>query len=186
MCNDVKKNMFEKLPTELLHIIWNYAYNWRLERDPWKDVLLVLDIQESIPACFLRDRMPLKRMNYDRAHLWQVCPLNPFKKGYPYLPSESVNQNCPCPWSQLAGELFYCLSKSGVRDLKTYRRVIQRKYNQHLNRSVFEWNTSFQDLFGDIRLCKLENYNLAHCESWIWELRNIVLRQLSHAKFLTV
>ena len=188
MCNVVKKNMFQNLPTELLHIIWGFAYNFRLDRDPWTDLLLILDIQESIPACFLRDRLPMVRMTdleTRLGHLWQICPLSPFKKGYPYLPSESIDQMSPMPWSQLAGEIFYMLSRSGVHNLKTYRRVLNRKYNQHLNRNVFEWNDSFKDLFGDVRLCQLENYNLSFCKSWLWEFKHVVLWQLSKAKFLT-
>ena len=179
--------MFQNLPTELLHIIWMYGYNWRLHCDPWKDIMLVLDIQESIPSCFLRDRLPLKRHlaeAYEHNSILQVYPLNPFKNGNPYLPSSSVDQRVPMPWSHLPGEIFRLLSKHGVHSLKTYRRVLHRRYTQHLNRNVFQWNDSFQDLFADVKLCQIENFDLRSC-SWAYEFKNIVLRELSRAKFLT-
>ena len=186
MYDSVKKNMFEKLPTDLLHIIWYYAYKWRLNCDPWKDVLLVLDIQQSIPSVFLRDRLPTKDMYGEtERHIWQIYPLSPFKKNNPYLPSTMVEQHVPMPWSHLPGEIFNLLTNHGVHNLKTYRRVLHRKYNQHINRSVFEWNDSFRDLFGDVRLCQLQNYNLKQCNGWVWEFKNVVLKQLSEAKFLT-
>ena len=176
--------MFEKLPTELLHIIWEFAYNWRLECHPWSDLMLVQDIQESIPECFLPDRLPFKRIALvfdSRQEFWQVYPPNPFKKGNAYLPSSCVEQSYL--WSALSGELFKYLTKQGVHKMKTYRRVLQRRYTQHLNRNIFEWNQSFEDLFGDVRLCQIENYNLKACP-WTWEFKNILLKQLSNSKFL--
>ena len=190
--------MFEKLPTELLHIIWQFAYNWRLECDPWADLMLVHDIQESIPECFLTDRLPFKRIarivrvqlmghefTYEtvdsRQQFWQVYPPSPFKKGNAYLPSNCVEQSNL--WSALSGELFKYLTKQGVQQMKTYRRVLQRRYTQHLNRNIFEWNQSFEDLFGDVRLCQIEHYDLKDCP-WAWEFKNILLKQLSNSKFL--
>jgi len=185
-----KPDMSFWAPTELLHLIWMFAYNFRLVNDPWRDVLLVLDIQKSIPECFLRDRLPVKwfcRAPHSPVvvnHVWQLYPPNPFKLGNPYLPSGAIVQNAPSPWSQVGGELLRLLSKQGLHKLRTYRRVVQRKYNQHINRSVYDWNKSFRDLFANVEWCRVDNYSLESCQ-WAWEFKHTVLDQLSHARFLT-
>ena len=177
-------------PSDLLKIIWVYAYDFCPKSDPWRDVLLVLDIQQSIPECLLRDRLPLKKFcTLPRCpiwvnHAWQLYPPNPFKQGNPYLPSACICQMNPTPWSQIGGELLRLLDKRGIRNLRTYRAVIHRKYTQHLNRNVLEWNQSFDDLFSNVELCRVENYYLHDCR-WAWEFKHTVLGQLSRARFLT-
>ena len=177
-------------PTDLLKIIWVYAYDFYPASDPWRDVLLVLDIQHSIPECLLRDRLPLMKFcQHPQSpvlvnHAWQLYPPNPFKIGNPYLPSASVMQMNPTPWSQIGGEVLRLLSKQGLQKLRTYRAVIHRKYNQHLNRNVLQWNQSFEDLFSNVELSRVENYWLRDCR-WAWEFKHTVLEQLKTARYLT-
>ena len=178
------------LPTDLLKLIWHITYGVAppLQNvNPLLDLLRVLDIQNSIPTCLLRDRLPTSKFETEDRQLflaWQLFPPNPFKKDNPYIPSCCVTTKLS-PWSQLGSEMFRLLSKDGIRKLRTYPAVLRRKYNKHINRSVFEWNDSFEELFSATELCKPENYNLKLC-NWAFEFKHVVLSQLSRARFLTV
>ena len=177
--------MIQNLPLELMHLIWDFAYNYRLGWEPSRDLDIVSDIQESIPACFITDRLPTKMgqpQNFHSQPFWQVYPPNPFKKGNPYLPSTSIYQGTL--WSALPGTLFQYLTKQGVRSLRTYKRVLLRRYNSHIQRNIFEWNQSFNVIFGNVELCNVENYDLKDCP-FAWQFENILLKQLSQSKFLS-
>ena len=178
------------LPTDLLKLIWHITYGvppTTQNFNPSSDILRVLDIQMSIPTCLLRDRLPTSKFENQERQLflaWQLFPPNPFKKGNPYIPSCCVTSKLS-PWSQLGSEMCRLLSKEGIRKLRTYPAVIRRKYNKHINRTVFQWNDSFEELFSNTELCKAENYNLKNC-NWAFEFKQVVLQQLSRARFLTV
>ena len=174
------------LPRDLMKIIWCLAYDAQPDR-PWADLLLILDIQNSIPSCLLRDRMPTEQFKTTdepwSCNTWQLYPPSPYKKGNPYIPMCSMTPNT-MPWSMLGGEIFRMLSKQGLHNLRTYKRWLNRKYNKHINRPVVQWNESFDELFSNVELCKPENYNLKDC-SWRWDFVHVLLRQLSHARYLT-
>ena len=177
------------LPTDLLKMIWHFTYNVHppsSKLDPWRDLLQVLDIQLSIPACLLRDRMPSTQFQTEEGKLFQVFqlfPPNPYRKGNPYLPTSCVT-HLWSPWSQVGQEIFRLLSKEGIHKLRTYSAVLRRKYNKHINRPIFQWNDSLRELFGNPELHKPENYNLTDCK-FAYEFKHHVLLEISKARYLT-
>ena len=87
--------MTVELCTALWYLIWDFGWAFRPKTTPLGDLARVLDIQRSIPPCFLRDRVPPSAwMVTPKAcanQLYQLFPLNPFKKGNPYRPFGSVD-----------------------------------------------------------------------------------------------
>ena len=142
--------MLENIPDDLLLLVWEFAWNFRPEKPPLEDLLSVLDIQRCIPALFLRDRVPPKEWVVCRKacvnQLYQLFPPNPFKKGNPYQPFGTVDPNFWI-WSNLPSLVVNMITKPGIRELVTYRGVLERRLNRHYNRPILGWNKSFQELF---------------------------------------
>ena len=65
--------MYDKnLPTDLLNIIFKFAYNIKMKTDPIKDIELQKNIQESIPPCFLMSRLPKPEWFTKSPPLWTL------------------------------------------------------------------------------------------------------------------
>ena len=142
--------MLENIPNDLWVLVWAFAWNHRPNKPPLEDLLGVLDIQQSIPAMFLRDRVPPREWVVSHKanvnQLYQLFPLNPFKKGNPYRPFGTVDPDFPI-WSNLPSLVINMIQKAGVRELVTYRGVLERRLTRHYNRPLLGWNKSFQELF---------------------------------------
>ena len=138
------------MPVDLWRLVWGFAWNFRPKINPLDDLARVLDIQKCVPSMFLRDRVPPKSwvvcQKAATNQLYQLFPLNPFKKGNPYLPLETVDPKFHL-WSFLPSLILNMLTKPGVRKMATYRGVLERRLLRHYNRPLLQWNKSLQELF---------------------------------------
>lgn len=142
--------MLPHLCPDLWCLIWQFGWALRPKLHPLEDLARVLDIQVSIPGAFLRDRVPpsawLVPKTACQNQLYQLFPLNPFKHGNPYRPFESVDPNFFI-WSYLPSLVVNMLTVPGIRELVTYRAILERRLLRHYNRNILEWNKSFEELF---------------------------------------
>ena len=174
-----------ELCTALWYLIWDFAWHVRPKQHPLHDLARVLDIQRSIPASFLKDRVPprewLVAPEACHAQLYQLFPLNPFKCGNPYRPFSTVDPKFPI-WSHLPSLVVSMLTKRGIHELVTYRAILERRLARHYNRPVLQWNKSLEEIF-----LPLSDLRPTHFRDDLWRVpfNSLVLGPLQGAAWLS-
>ncbi len=177
--------MKSPLLRDLLGLTWQFAWGICPKKHPLADVERVLDIQRSIPPSFLRDRVPpADWMVTPKAcanQLYQLFPPNPFKRGNPYRPFESVDPKFFI-WSYLPSLVLSMLTTPAIRELVTYRAVLDRRLVRHYNRPVLQWNKSLEELF-----LPLSDLGEDHFREDLWRVpfNSLVLGPLQEAAWLS-
>ena len=177
--------MLENIPDDLLVLVWEFAWNFRPKKPPLEDLRSVLDIQRCIPAMFLRDRVPPREWVVSRKacvnQLYQLFPLNPFRKGNPYRPFETVDPDFFI-WSYLPSLLISMLTKPAISQLVTYRGILERRLVRHYNRRILNWNKSLEELFLPISDLAEEHFR---DDLWKVPFNSLVLGPLQEAAWLS-
>ena len=174
-----------QLCTALWYLVWEFAWDVRPKKHPFEDLARVADIQVCIPPSFLRDRVPPKdwivppRTSHNQ--FYQLFPLNPFKFGNPYRPFETVDPEFQI-WSYLPSLVVNMLTTLGIRELVTYRAILERRLIRHYNRPVLQWNKSLEEIFLPLSDLKPE-----HFRTDLWEVpfSSQVLEPLQKAAWLS-
>ena len=169
----------------LWYLVWEFGWGMRPKKHPLVDLERVADIQSSIPPSFLRDRVPPKSwvvppkacMN----QLYQLFPPNPFRRGNPYRPFGTVDPEFQI-WSSLPSLVVNMLTTPGIRELVTYRAILERRLIRHYNRPVLQWNKSLEEIFLPLSDLKPE-----HFRTDLWEVpfSSQVLEPLQKAAWLS-
>ena len=174
-----------RLCPPLWFLIWEFGWDFRPKEHPFVDVERVRDIQRSIPACFLRDRVPprgwLVPPSVAINQLYQLFPLNPFRRGNPYRPFGTVDPDFFI-WSYLPSLLIAMLTKPAIRQLVTYRGILERRLVRHYNRRILQWNKSLEELF-----LPLSDLAEEHFRDDLWKVpfNSLVLGPLQEAAWLS-
>ena len=170
---------------DLLNVTWEFAWGLRPKQHPFDDLERVADIQRSIPPSFLRDRVPpVQWMCTPKAcqnQLYQLFPLNPFKRGNPYRPFESVDPKFFI-WSYLPSLVVSMLTTPAIHQLVTYRAVLERRLIRHYGRPVLQWNKSLEDLFLPLSDLTSEDFR---DDLWKVPFNRLVLVPLQQAAWLS-
>ena len=177
--------MAPELCAEMWFLVWDFAWGIRPKKHPFDDLDRVCDIQRSIPACLLRDRVPPKKwcvppkccMN----QLYQLFPLNPFRRGNPYRPFETVDPDFFI-WSYLPSLVVNMLTTPGIHELVTYRAVLERRLIRHYNRPILQWNKSLEEIF--LPLSDLEEKYFRD-DLWKVPFNRLLLEPLQTAAWLS-
>lgn len=150
--------MLEEFYPELWFLVWDFAWNCRPKKHPLHDVTCILDIQRSVPPILLRDRVPPMGWKFTSLNsLYQLFPPNPFKRGNPYRPFVSVDPEFFI-WTSIPSLLVSMLSAEALRELKTYRAVLDRRVGRHYDRGILEWNLSCAEFFLPVGLLTPKHY----------------------------
>ena len=177
--------MAKNIPDDLLRIVWDFAWNFRPSITPLEDLARVLDIQLCVPSMFLRDRVPPKSWIVSQKaatnQLYQLFPLNPFKKGNPYRPFESVDPEFFI-WSYLPSLVVNMLTVPAIRELVTYRAILERRLIRHYNRPILQWNKSLEEIFMPLSDLKEEHFREDY---WSVPFNLLVLGPLQGAAWLS-
>ena len=174
------------LHRDLLNETWDFAWGLRPKKHPLADLERVLDIQRSIPPSFLRDRVPpaawMVTPKTCANQLYQLFPVNPFKRGNPYRPFETVDPNYFI-WSYLPTLVLSMLTTPAIRELVTYRAVLERRLVRHYNRPVLQWNKSLEELF-----LPLSDLGEEHFRNDLWRVpfNSLVLGPLQEGAWLSL
>ena len=177
--------MRNEVCTALWYVIWEFAWGIRPKTTPFCDLERVLDIQRAIPPSFLRDRVPpADWMVTPKAcanQLYQLFPANPFKRGNPYRPFDSVDPKFFI-WSYLPSLVLSMLTTPAIRELVTYRAVLDRRLIRHYNRPILQWNKSLEELF-----LPLSDLSEDHFREDLWRVpfNSLVLGPLQEAAWLS-
>ena len=172
--------MYDKnLPTDMLNIIFKFAYNIKMKTDPIKDIELQKNIQESIPPCFLMSRLPKPEWFTTQNHplcgpCWKNCNIHrlcdkcvhnldcilvpsPFKKGNPYYPTCGIDPTFP-KWSPAIGTFVDLLSRHACRKNHCYKACLLRKVEKMFTQSVLLWNEYFGQMFNKEFMLEPNNF----------------------------
>jgi len=159
---------FQHLPFVLKRIIWRFAYPGDINHDPLRDIWCVLEHHRCVPAFFMTDRIPWRGCKH--MQLYDVWPLNPFKKGNPYLPTTVVEARAIV----FADTIVYCLEQltpEAYRSMGTYRGHMRNKMFKFTRNAIFKWNTLCTELFMRYPgIEKIENYKPGL--PWVSDLLN--------------
>ena len=185
----MQQNMTPELCTALWYVIWDFGWGLRTKQHPLEDLERVGDIQRSIPAAFLRDRVPPREWLIPnpvqpqccKNQLYQLFPLNPFKKGNPYRPFESVDPEFFI-WSYLPSLVVNMLTVPAIRELVAYRAILERRLIRHYNRPILQWNKSLEEIFMPLSDLKEEHFREDY---WSVPFNLLVLGPLQGAAWLS-
>jgi len=137
---------FDDLPFALQQLIWKFAYFGVIQRRPMLDVLVCCETRRCIPPIFLKDRLPWHTMP---THSWyDISPLNPFKRGNPYVPTNNLNLLAPAFSNVFRYAMIHMLPQQGCRSLGTYHGHLVTKVRRYCNRPIYGWNQLALDLLG--------------------------------------
>jgi len=179
------------LPRDLLDIVWDFAYFVRTKTHPATDLAYMLEIQNSVPAVFLRNSLPaapifdikwefLRDQEYSYSTLY--IP-NPYVLGNPYHPSDGICEYVT-PWAFTMYRLFQLMRVKTVREtLRTYPAILLRKVNRHFNSGIHYWNNAFHHLWTKDVFIDRESYKPENTADE--ELIELVCSQLAQAGYFS-
>ena len=144
---------FSKLPHDLEKLIVLFAYGVCPKKHLLKDVRICAEHQRCIPPQFLEDRFRTRRTSP-----MSISPLNPFKRGNPYFPTEGLDRLW-APWSDLIPFAIGRLSFKGCREMQTYKGHMVRRLKNFMVSPIETWNFYCGSFFSRPGLDNVENYS---------------------------
>lgn len=168
---------FRTIPRDLQELIVKFAYGARISKPLQEDLEMVIEHQQAIPEHFLEDRF--KPHRYQPFPLW---PMNPFKKGNPYFPTDCLDRFYS-PWTPFVCFAICHISKDGARNMRSYQGHIRNQCRQFMKSSVPMWNHFCLSLFSREGLLLSENYELE--DPYLADFLDLFIQQVLGAKFVS-
>ena len=192
MCEKTLTMFFSTIPVCLQQLVWKFAYGMACPVRPLYDLEFVLDKQHSIPPIFLPFKVPTKTLFphgwvHEHNTFWPLFSPNPYRKGNPYVPACTLFSDY-LTWSQVGGRFLEHISAKALKKMKTYRRVLQRRFVQQLNSPIHDWNKYMRHIWAFPELLEPENFVTA-CDIYSKAnefLVETVTRQLSQAQYCSL